>query len=126
MSASAGGRTHLVALEGDAEEDDALEALCDERAEEALEAVHAPARLPGQRGDLDVRVGVVCDEDGVHEHALGERPLRLPGARERVVVPARKDGAVEGDDRSARWRGCGEDTYEISMLGAEDMKRDDL
>lgn len=114
------GRTHLVALEGDAEENDALEALLDERGEEALEAVQAPAGLSGQGGDLDVRVGVVRDEDGVHKHGLGKRPLRLPGAREWVVVPACEDGAVEAVGVCSA-RGRREGTHEMSMLGLEDM-----
>jgi hypothetical protein len=79
---------HLLALEWDAEEDDALQALLHERAEELLEAVHAPAALAGQACDFDACVGFVGDEDRVHEHGLRELPPALPPARERVLVAA--------------------------------------
>ena len=70
--------THLHAVEWHTEEDDALKALLHQRSEELLELVHAPAALAGQGRDLDARVGVVRDEDGVHEHRLGEVPTGLP------------------------------------------------
>ena len=72
------GGADLFAVQRDAEEDDALQALGNERREELLEPVEAPARLPRQGLDDDVRLGVVGDEDRVHEHRLGELPPALP------------------------------------------------
>ena len=72
------GETDLVAVQRDTEEDDAPEALLHEGLEELLELVHAPPALAGEGGDLDARVGVVGDEDGVHEHGLCEGALSLP------------------------------------------------
>lgn len=37
-------------------------------------------------------VGLVRDEDGVHEHVLGQVSLSLQGSQERVVVASGEDG----------------------------------
>ena len=78
----------------DAEKNDATKALLDERTDELPELVHAPSALTGEGRDLDARVGVVCDEDGVHEHALGQGTLCLPAAGQRVLVTALKNRTV--------------------------------
>ena len=54
-----------------------------------------------------LRVGFVRDEDGVHEHVLGQVSLSLQGPQERVVVPSGEDGS--GGDiviLSARLTSC--------------------
>lgn len=72
------GKTYLDTVEGNAEEDHASEALLDEGPEEFLEAVDAPATLAREGGDVDAGVGVVGDEDGIHEHGLCEMATGLP------------------------------------------------
>lgn len=72
------GETDLVAVQRDTEEDDAPEALLHEGLEELLELVHAPPALARKTGDLDARIRLVGDEDGVHEHGLCEGALSLP------------------------------------------------
>ena len=72
------GETDLVAVQRDTEEDDAPKALLHEGLEELLELVHAPPALARETGDLDARIRLVGDEDGVHEHGLCEGALSLP------------------------------------------------
>lgn len=47
-------------------------------------------RTDGRKTHLGVRL--VGDKNGVHEHVLGQVPLCLQRAQERVVVPAGEDG----------------------------------
>ena len=79
---------------GNAEKNDAAEALLDERSKELFESVNAPPALTRKTSDLDSRVWLIGDEDRVHEHIFGESMLRLPGARERVLVAALENRAV--------------------------------
>ena len=62
----------------DAEKNDATKALLDERRKELFQPVDAPSALTRKTGDLDARVGLIGDEDGVHEHVFSEGTLRLP------------------------------------------------
>ena len=70
--------TDLFAVQWDTEEDDAAQAFLDEGPEKLLQSVHSPPALARKGRDLDMGVRLVGDEDGVHEHVLGEGALRLP------------------------------------------------
>ena len=110
--------THLLALHWHTEEDDALKALLDERTDELLELVHTPSALAGEGRDLDARVGVVCDEDGVHEHTLGQGTLCLPAAGQRVLVASLENrpassSALETD----MWKDTHEMSRELMVVG---------
>ena len=76
----------------DAKKNDATKALLDERRKELFQPVDTPSALTRKTGDLDARVGIVGDEDGVHEHPLREAAPCLPGAGERVLVASLEDG----------------------------------
>ena len=69
---------HLGAKEGNTEEDDASETLLNKGAEELLEPVDTPPALTGETGDLHAGIGLIGDEDGIHEHVFGEGALSLP------------------------------------------------
>lgn len=69
---------YLFAAHGYTEEDHTAKALLYERPEEFLELVHAPPGLAGKGGNVDVRIGIVGNKDGVHEHRLCDAALRLP------------------------------------------------
>ena len=79
---------HLDTRERNTKQNDARQSFGDERGKETLELVDAPSRLPGQSRDELRGVGVVRDEDGIHEHRLGELAL---------AVVAVEDDGVERD-----------------------------
>ena len=78
--------THLLRLHGHTEENDTLQSLLYEGPDEALELVDTPPTLTWQRRHLLSGIGVVGDEDGVHEHGFGELARALPCAGDRVLV----------------------------------------
>lgn len=119
--------THLVHLKGDTKEDNALEALLDEGTNERLELVDAPALLAGKRRDDSLSIGVVCDEDGVHEHVLGEgTALVLVRPHQGVVHASMEDGAGrreprvgEGDLDSVSQPETDSSPYRTGSMGSE-------
>lgn len=84
---------HLVALERYTKEDHAGQSFLDERTDEAFELVDAPSFLARQALNSDARVGVVSDEDGIHQHRLCELASALPLARQRVRVTSLQNRA---------------------------------
>lgn len=84
--------TDLLELDGDTEEDNAPQTLLDQRSQEPFELVNSPSLLSWQRLDLDLGIGIVRDEDGVHEHVFAQGPASgLVSPQEGVVVTSCED-----------------------------------
>lgn len=95
--------TYLFAQERHAKQNYALKSLLHQGPNEFLQPLHTPPTLTRERQDLDACFRVVGDEDGVHEHRLGKCALRLPGARERVLVATLQHGAIHMVMGSTSW-----------------------
>jgi hypothetical protein len=80
--------THLDALHRHAEQYDALQTFLNQWRHEFFEPVNAPSALPGEGCNDLTRIGVVSNEDRVHEHGFGELTPVLPGAGQGVVITA--------------------------------------
>lgn len=100
--------THLGLVQGNTKQQNTLETFLHQRFKESVELVDAPALLTRQRFNLDLGVGFVHQEDGIHQHVsrriavqlvgisiagrlvklLGELPLRLQSARQWMLISA--------------------------------------
>lgn len=69
---------HFRTVQWNTKEDNAPQSFFNERAEESLKLVHAPAALTRQGGYFNLGIGIIGDEDRIHEHRLGQCTSGLP------------------------------------------------
>jgi len=86
---------YLYTSQRHTEQDDAFQTLLYQWANEALKFVHTPPTLAGQSRNFSASIGIVGDENGIHEHGFCELALGLPFSRGRVGVAALEDGTED-------------------------------
>lgn len=87
--------THLFQIQGNSEQNYTSQTLLDQRLEETLESVDSPSFLSRQCWNRDFGIGIVRNEDGVHEHVLVQcSTSSLVVSQERMMVTSSEDGAM--------------------------------
>jgi hypothetical protein len=85
-------QAHFLEFKRDTEQDNASQTLLNQRPKETFEPVNSPSLLTGKRLDLDFGIGIVGDEDRVHEHVLVQGPTSgLISPQERMMVASSED-----------------------------------
>lgn len=69
---------HFGAIQWNTKEDDTPQSFFNERAEKLLDFVDTPAALTREGRYLEAGIGIVGNEDGVHQHRLGQCTSGLP------------------------------------------------